>query len=74
MLSTQLRKDESGNLLVPGTCSCCRKCWKYITGPAKGKCIYGGPFEGFEKEKHHEGAEDCSVPKVSDKGDGQQPG
>ena len=49
-LSTETRNTEAGTLLR-SNCSVCKQCWIYINGPLRGKCIYDGPFSGYEKEK-----------------------
>ena len=52
----QVFKDEKGYTLVLGKCSCCKRCKIYLDGPARGTCIYGGPFAGYEKDtSYHEG-------------------
>ncbi len=33
---------------VPGKCPCCNQCKIYSEGPMKGKCIYNGPFNGYQ--------------------------
>ncbi len=41
--------DKRGNVivLVQTACAVCRKCWK---NRDTGRCIYGGPFDGFVRE------------------------
>ena len=68
MSKVKLKQDEKGNILVPGKCSCCKKCLKYASGPLKGYCIYGGPFEGYvqqiEEETPGSPNQEGSLPKV----------
>lgn len=34
---------------VPGRCVNCRACRIIDEGPNKGRCIYGGPFIGYQR-------------------------
>ena len=46
--------------VTPGSCPCCTQCWIYVAsrprkrggdpvrdGHKNGKCVFGGPFDGF---------------------------
>ena len=37
--------------VAPYSCACCTKCWIITKGKAKGSCIYGGPFDGYERDE-----------------------
>jgi len=44
-----LRRDHHGNLMIKTNCSACKTCWAYLTHDEQaGKCIYGGPYSGYE--------------------------
>jgi hypothetical protein len=51
MVEEQKTKIIGGIVHVRSKCSCCKRCWIAIGGPYKGKCSYGGPFEGFTPRK-----------------------
>lgn len=50
------RKDEE-ETLAPHKCGVCDRCWLIIRGPRAGRCIYGGPYAGYER-----------IPDASDEG------
>lgn len=52
------KQDKEGHILIRGKCSCCKQCWVYLGGPMKGKCIYGGPYQGYEKIDNAPGSGD----------------
>lgn len=33
---------------IRGKCAVCASCWIIDEGPAKGMCIYGGPYSGYQ--------------------------
>ena len=41
---------EPGEWVVPTSCGCCAQCWKYVTGPRRGTCPFGGRFTGYREE------------------------
>lgn len=45
----ETRRDSDGTILIRGKCSACKQCWIRLSSPNKGKCVYGGPFEGYTK-------------------------
>ena len=65
----ETRRDEEGRLLVRGKCSVCKQCWVYLGGAMKGKCAYGGPFDGFIKDKDLEVPKEQGLPSVPEGGE-----
>jgi MinD superfamily P-loop ATPase len=47
-----LRRDEKNYIMIKSNCSACKTCWVYLDHPSMaGKCIYGGPYSGYEKQE-----------------------
>jgi hypothetical protein len=45
--------DEEDRV-IPWSCSCCVRCWMFVAsldGAKNGKCPFGGPFGGYEKDQ-----------------------
>lgn len=49
-MNKKSKEYASAKISAPN-CGVCKKCEIYIEGPAKGKCVYGGPFKGYESQK-----------------------
>lgn len=45
---------DSGIKMVAHRCACCAKCW---INPVTRRCIYGGPFAGYERLEESGGTE-----------------
>lgn len=62
----QLQRDFHGHLMIRGNCSVCKQCWIYLNHPeVAGKCIYGGPYSGYENQEAGKATEDGSLSSVS---------
>ena len=48
-------------IYIRGKCSCCKQCWIDLK---KGTCLYGGPFNGYDKDKDFGTPEDKPLPPV----------
>lgn len=67
-------KTIDGIPYIRGKCSCCKKCWVDLK---TGRCLAGGPFDGYTKDKDIEApeaiekpiAEAGTLPLVSDGGE-----
>ena len=41
------KKNQQTWKKKPHSCGCCHKCFVYVEGPMKGRCIYAGPYDGY---------------------------
>lgn len=40
-------------IVVPVSCSCCNKCWLIVGGSYPGRCVWGGPYNGYVELKEN---------------------